>query len=159
MLGMGLPREDNDLVTVPSVESTPPARPQIVRTVLLAMGGASVVVGILVVALSACGLSKVSEGILLGHLLAHAVTASWLLGALLTYHLSWRAFMVGTIGAFPLRLLFLGGGVALLVTQFEVHALSLTLSMLGSMVYGFVVEGWTFNTLAKLHEAENHGAS
>lgn len=140
-------------------ERAPIGRGEIARTILLALGGSTVVVGLLVVALSAGGLGEIAQGVLLGHLLAHGVTATWLLGALITFHLSWRALMVGTVGAFPIRVLLLGGAIALLVTQFHVHLAAMTLSLLASMVYGLFVEGWTFNALGKLNEFEAREAA
>ena len=61
--------------------------------------------------------------------------------------------MVGTVGATPIRMLVLIGVLILLVTQFEMNAGALVGSMLATMVFGFFVEGWTFNTLTKLAKA------
>ena len=125
------PNPDPDSGDAPSAfwaEPNVPAadRRSIARTICLTLGIWTLLNGVLVVALAASGEDRISMGILLGHLIAQGGTASWVIGALLTFRSSNLAFMVGTVGATPLRLLFLVLVLILLVTQFKVHVASLT---------------------------------
>ncbi|RMG06342.1 MAG: hypothetical protein D6731_26010 [Planctomycetota bacterium] len=127
------------------------ARRAIARRLLLALGALSLVAGLAGAALALAGRPDWAKGSLAGHILAQVVTATWTLGALATFGSSQRSFLVATVGALPLRLLWVLG-CAWTAAQLGLHLASFVAALVPTLVAGHVLEAWTFGALAAASE-------
>jgi hypothetical protein len=137
----------------PVLRLDPEARARVTRRSLVALGGATVAVGVLALALQQGGRADLAVAVVLGHLLGQGITLTWVAGALWTWSGGHSALMVGTVGAFPLRMLLLVVGVGVAHLQ-ELHMGGVVFSILATQALGHVIEGYAFVALADATRAE-----
>lgn len=105
-----------------------------------------------VAGLFAAGHRAPAIGIALGAGAALVITASWLLGALLTFHRSGGALLGFTVGLWPVRIaLIVVTAAAGMILQAE--PISLVLSLVVTHVWGHVVEATTLDALVQAGKA------
>ena len=113
------------------------------------LAAASVAALLAAVALASRGQASASEALLVGHLLGHALTLSWLVPALWAFDRDSRTLLQATLGMSPIRIVT---GVGLLIGAAVVLRLPevpLVLAYVATHVYGHVVEHLTLRALAE----------
>lgn len=123
------------------------ARRRIARVALAVLGVATALTGAACLAWGAQDRGDLAAAVLLGHLLGQAVTATWVVGALVTFRGSHGAVLFATVGAFPLRLLLLVLGVGLAHLR-GLHMGGVVFALLATQVLGHGIEAWVFRALA-----------
>lgn len=126
----------------------PADRARIARRATLGLALPAALAAVAAAALAAAGHRGPAIGVGLGAGTGLAITASWLLGALVTFHRSGGALMGFTVGLWPLRiaLLFLTAAAG---TLLQAEPISLVLSLLATHIWGHVVEALTLDALAQ----------
>lgn len=144
------PRRDPaeiDAATRAAVRLRPGAKARVAGFALSLSGAATVVCAGLALLYLQAGHPRHALGVFLGHVAAQLVTATWLVGAILSFDRGTQEFMRATLGMSPLRLLVLVTVVVAGVLLTEADHVALFLSLIGTHVYGHVVEGLVLGRL------------
>lgn len=137
----------------------PPRLPAGVRRRIAVRSGSAAALAsglALAVALGPTWPAGTPTAILVGHAVGQVVALSWVVGALLTFDASSGAFMGGTLGLAPVRLLVAVGGLGLAAAWFELTPAPLALAFVGTHVVGLAIEAYTFNALAGAAAPDDH---
>lgn len=122
------------------------ARRRVVSRAIALLGAATVLALLANLGLYRLDRGRAAEALLLGHLIGHAITLSWLLGAI--YSFDKRDALSLTLGLSPLRMMTAAAAIVGAVAAFDYLELPLVLSYLATHVYGHVVEAVTLRDLA-----------
>jgi hypothetical protein len=143
-------------VTAPAPAEDPQVAPtdraRIARRATLGLAIPAAVAASVVAGLFAAGHRGPALGVTLGAGAALLITASWVVGALATFHRSGAALLGFTVGLWPVRiaLIVLTAAAGMILAA---EPISLVLSMVVTHVWGHVVEATTLDALAQAGRA------
>lgn len=129
--------------------AVPPAdRARIARRAALGLTAPAALAAATAAGLLAAGHRGPALGVALGSGAALVITASWVVGALATFHRSGNALLGFTIGLWPLRIavIVLTAAAGMILAA---EPISLVLALVVTHVWGHLVEALTLDALAR----------
>lgn len=127
----------------PTPRLRPGARSEIGQRTLLVLLLPTLAAIWLAVFLDRAGRIDAGRSLLIGHVLGQVVTATWLVGALLTYTDTTNSYFRSTIGLSPFRFMIVLGVLGVVTATTYVEPAPLFFAFMLTYMYGVGVEWWT----------------
>lgn len=148
------PAPDAAARTLENVRLQPGAKARVAGLALALCGGLSTLAALVGLLYLQREQPALALGVFLGHSAAQLVTASWLVGAILTFDRSSQDFLQATLGMSPLRLVVIATVVGCGLWLSDPDPAALFFSLMLTHVAGHAVEGFVLRRLRLERVAE-----